>query len=394
MKEKKNILMICSWLNVEKNIGLFFWEQAEIMNPNFNTILCHFNKKNIKLKKIKKIFEKTHIKENLTPNNIRTFEIEYKYFVFLPKKINSYILKKTILNFEKKLKNLSFDIDLIHCQSIFDAGIIGYEVSKIVNKPVIFTEHNQFNLRNKTIKEVKTVDKLLTHSSKKLVVSYDKIRQFAANFLFADFEVVGNSINENIFNYETTSIKNDFFTITTIGAFDPIKDQDTILKSLKLVDEELSTKIIFNWIGYNAWGIDNENKVNELIEKYNYKNIIVNLKATSTRLEIVSILKKSDLFLFSSISEGMPVSVLEALACGLPVCTTRCGGVDEIINEENGAIIQIKDYINMSKFILNILKNEKVFNSEKISKDILQQFGTKSFYNKMNKLYNEVISEN
>ena len=47
MKEKKNILMICSWLDLELKIGSFFWEQAAFMNNDFYFILCNFKRKNI-----------------------------------------------------------------------------------------------------------------------------------------------------------------------------------------------------------------------------------------------------------------------------------------------------------------------------------------------------------
>lgn len=390
MKEKKNILMICSWLDVEKNIGSFFWEQAEIMQPKYSIILCNFNKKTIKLKSIFSFFKKNKISEIKAPNGLVTYQINYNNFKFLPEKINALILENSIKNFNVFLKKENFKIDLIHAQSIFNAGIIALLYNRNEKIPFIFTEHNQFNLRNKTKREIKLVNQVFTYSSKKLVVSYDKIRQFAANEFFSNFEVVGNSINEEVFYLNDEKVLNDFFTITTIGAFDPIKDQITILKSLKLIDKELQNKVFFNWIGFNGWGLNNTNQVTDLINSYKFENIKVNLFESLSRNEIASKLRGTNLFLFSSISEGLPVSVLEALACGVPVCTTRCGGVDELINDYNGKIIQIKDYKEMSNFILYFIQNEYKYDKKAISQNIIKQNGKIAFFNKLDVIYKSI----
>lgn len=391
MKEKKNILMICSWLDVEKNIGSFFWEQAEIMQPKYSIILCNFNKKTIKLKSIFSFFKRNKIAEIKAPNGIVTYQIKYNYFKFLPEKINTLILKNSIKKFNVFLKKTNFNIDLIHAQSIFNAGLIGLYYQKIEKIPFIFTEHNQFNLRNKARYEIKLVNQVLSKSSKNLVVSYDKIRQFAANEFYSNFEVVGNSINEEVFYLVDEKTNNELFTITTIGAFDPIKDQITILKSLKLIDKELKNKVFFNWIGFNGWGFNNTNQVTDLINSYKFENIKVNLFESLSRNEIASKLRETNLFLFSSISEGLPVSVIEALACGVPVCTTRCGGVDELIDDYNGKIIQIKDYKDMSNFILYFIQNEYKYDKKAISKETIVKNGKVAFFNKLDEIYSSII---
>jgi glycosyltransferase involved in cell wall biosynthesis len=224
------------------------------------------------------------------------------------------------------------------------------------------------------------------------VVSFDKIRQFAANGLFTNFEVIGNSINKDLFNSDLTIRNNELFTIITIGAFDPLKDQKTILKALKIVDNSITHPIIFKWIGFNSWGSEASIEVENLVNKFNYKNIILELTPSLNRVAIANELKNSDLFLFSSISEGMPVSVLEALACGLPVCTTRCGGVDEIINNSNGTIVQIKDFTAIADFVIKIMNNELIFHKKNISENIIKNYGNEAFANKMKKIYLSAIN--
>jgi len=111
------------------------------------------------------------------------------------------------------------------------------------------------------------------------------------------------------------------------------------------------------------------------------------------RDQVAELLQATDLFLFSSISEGMPVSVLEALACGVPVVTTRCGGVDEVIDESNGRIVQIKDYEGMADFIEKVILGDITFDRKKISASVIEKFGSEAFRKKMKKIYEEAISK-
>jgi glycosyltransferase involved in cell wall biosynthesis len=51
------------------------------------------------------------------------------------------------------------------------------------------------------------------------------------------------------------------------------------------------------------------------------------------RTDVARLLAASDVFLLTSISEGIPLTVIEAMAAGLPVVSTRVGGVAEIVEE-------------------------------------------------------------
>ena len=131
-----------------------------------------------------------------------------------------------------------------------------------------------------------------------------------------------------------------------------------MLKALSLVDKKVSEPIRFIWIGYNGWGNNMNTQVKSLMSQFSFNKIEIELIPSMSRKEIAKNLQMADLFVLSSISEGMPVSVMEALACGLPVISTRCGGVDELINDGNGGLVQIKDYQAISDFILNCTHNK------------------------------------
>ena len=60
--------------------------------------------------------------------------------------------------------------------------------------------------------------------------------------------------------------------------------------------------------------------------------------------KIREILQNSDVYLSSSVSEGISNAVLEAMSCGLPVVTTECGGMREAVtNGSEGLIVPVRD---------------------------------------------------
>jgi len=73
-----------------------------------------------------------------------------------------------------------------------------------------------------------------------------------------------------------------------------------------------------------------------------------------------------ELFVLSSLSEGFPLSILEALSKGIPVIATRVGGIPEIIQPgENGFLFEPKHPEEAAEYILKILENQILFDRMK-----------------------------
>lgn len=394
---KYNILMICSWLDLKKKLGSFFVEQAHMLNKDSNIILCHIQeKKKTPLWKYYRYIKYNNTRIQRTEEHLPVYEMLYPTNDFLPKSLNNKIYHYFIKKLFKTIEKNEGKVDLIHAQSLLDAGLQASYIHRIFKTPFIFTEHNQLSFIGVNDDKIREIKKILKSPYSKLVVSLDKVRQFATNHLFADFINIGNSVDEKTFNYTIdNNINHNTLTISTIGAFYPIKDQITILKALEIVDNQIEQKIKYNWIGFNGWGHDETSGVKNTLKSFDFKNIEVSLFPFLEKQDIAKKLNSTDLFLFSSLTEGMPVSILEALACGVPVCSTNCGGVDEIINDSNGKIIPIKDYKAMASFILNYIENEgSIYNRKKISQEAINQFGSETFRKRMLTIYNKNINTN
>ena len=76
------------------------------------------------------------------------------------------------------------------------------------------------------------------------------------------------------------------------------------------------------------------------------------------RPDILSVHKAFDIFVMSSVTEGLGTSVLDAMACGRPVVGTRAGGIPEVIEDGvTGILVPPRDHHAMADAIVTLLKD-------------------------------------
>ena len=98
------------------------------------------------------------------------------------------------------------------------------------------------------------------------------------------------------------------------------------------------------------------------------------LVGRKTKSEIVQILNNSSAFILPSRSENFSVSVLEALAVGLPVIATLCGGIKECIDDSNGLLVPIEDVNSLSDAMKKMYYTIDKYDSQSISQDCFDRF--------------------
>ena len=70
--------------------------------------------------------------------------------------------------------------------------------------------------------------------------------------------------------------------------------------------------------------------------------------------------RDNDIFLMSSIHEGMSNAMLEAMASGLPIITTRCEGVEELISD-NGIVVELASANSIAEAVKQLVNDEKTY---------------------------------
>jgi glycosyltransferase involved in cell wall biosynthesis len=77
------------------------------------------------------------------------------------------------------------------------------------------------------------------------------------------------------------------------------------------------------------------------------------------RSDVIGLQKSFDLFVMSSVTEGLGSSMLDAMACGTPIVATRAGGIPEAIDDEvHGLLVSPHDDDALAQAIVRLLKDK------------------------------------
>jgi len=397
----KKILIIPSWYPTpDDKVGYFFQEQAQILQDKYEIRVLFVAQQNLSRRKniLKFIYQKVfkriqYIK--IDCGNDYLYKNPPLFYYKNPnylKKRRYEILLKVHTNILQEFIADNWKPDIIHAQSIKDGGIIANFLSENFNIPYLITEHNFFSLPAFEIPLRILVKKALEQASKVLTVSYDKSRQILSYGIKIKPQVVWNLVDENKFKVQPAYKPNEKIQIFTITAASFFKDNLTLLHTLKwLRDEGINYQATI--IGLKTWGNEAERQmVYDFIDREGLGKFIKVIGYVE-RDQIHNCFKNKHVFLLTSIAEGLPVSVLEAMASGLYIVATRHGGTEDIINNDKaiGSIVNIRDYRAAGETIKAIAKGELIYNPSKIRNHVVELCGLAAFKARLSKIYDEVM---
>ncbi|MGI0021321.1 MAG: glycosyltransferase family 4 protein [Nitrososphaeraceae archaeon] len=236
----------------------------------------------------------------------------------------------------------------------------------------------------------------------KVIVYSDKMIPFIKKLNYSidneKFVVIRNAVDENRFRsippdekiLKNMGIKDEEKVILFVGKVMKRKGAIDILKMVPLVRKEYNIKIVF--IGEVDEKSSDFFELNSLIESLNLKDRVI-LQGKIPNNDLVKYLVCADVYIYLTKGcEGIPRSILEAMACGKPVIATPIAGIpDAVISEETGYIV--KDYVEAAEKINLLLADKNLYNkiSMNCRNKILGEFTFEKTLPKMIKLFNSLM---
>jgi glycosyltransferase involved in cell wall biosynthesis len=146
--------------------------------------------------------------------------------------------------------------------------------------------------------------------------------------------------------------------VLTVCRISPEKGLQYLIEASRTIAEKVPNVRVV--IKGDTAGKRYEEQLRKLIHEYNLHENVAIMKG-SPHSEIPEYMSAADVFVLPSISEGLPLVMLEALATGVPVIASRVGGIpDVLINEYNGLLVEARDVEGLAKAVLRILFDDKL----------------------------------
>lgn len=107
--------------------------------------------------------------------------------------------------------------------------------------------------------------------------------------------------------------------------------------------------------------------------------------------DVYKLLAKSSFLVVNSLSETFSMSAAEALACGKPVITTRCGGPEEFVSEERGRLIGVNQPEQLKEALIWMRHHYQEFDPQKLKSFIQENYSPEVVGEKFLHLYEESL---
>jgi len=140
-------------------------------------------------------------------------------------------------------------------------------------------------------------------------------------------------------------------TLINVASLSKRKNQALLIEAFNLVlKQRADARLVFVGEG------EEKSRLQSLAEKYKISDKVEFAGISS---EVREWLSKADIFVLCSLFEGLPLSVIEAMAVGLPVVVTEVGGVPDIVEDGvNGFLVPSGDAGSLSRAILKLIEDK------------------------------------
>ena len=314
----------------------------------------------------------------------KVFDVSLAYFDFY----GNDEFRKTFVNQGVKLHHISLDgrsaystmlkmarivqnnnIHVINAHHFFSMVYSFYACKITHRRGLAYTEHSGWEINGFSLKWKLIAGALMRQVDCAIGISDEVTKKLRAEFHLGSKKAFtirnGVDLNDGTRTRDFRSIRNELGlvdnlkVITMVANFRKIKNHLLLLRGFKELLEEFN-KVKLLLIGQGQIN-DPENSENEVRQFLVANDLLDKVILTGHRNDVKDILSITDIFCLTSLKEGLPIAMLEAMSSGLPVIGTDVPGIrDVIVHGENGFLVRVGDHMALKAAMVKLLTNEKL----------------------------------
>lgn len=279
----------------------------------------------------------------------RNIKIAIKNLVILPKALYLSRILKTI------------PISHIHAHWASTTATMAYVISKITGIPWSFTAHRwdikENNLLKLKVKSASFTRCISEHGKKMILESIGQGHEQKIGIIYMGVKLVEPA-------YSPMKRGNSFIVAVPANLY-PVKGHKYLIDACNLLKKR-------NVENFTCVFYGNGHLKNELKEDIDQKDLTnhISLPGKIPNEKLIELYKNRevDVVVLPSINtedgehEGIPVSLIEAMACGIPVISTNTGGIPELIGDGSGIMGKEKDSDAIAHAIERLMNDKILYN--------------------------------
>lgn len=308
----------------------------------------------------------------------------YKSQIYtIPSPKSSHVLMRSLEKFQP---------DIIHASlTLSPLDFRLPDICRELNLPLVATFHPPFDSK---LRNLKSSTQYLTYQLyAPCLANYDRVIVFSEiqkdmlvklGVPSATVQIIPNGVDETKYspgygNYQQTFGTKRLFVYQ--GRMAPEKNVESLLKAWRLADMGEDCTLLMVGDGPLKSSL-------ELL--YNKEQGVVWLGFIGDEAKRIDILRSADVFILPSLVEGLSLSLLEAMACGLACIATDAGADGEVLNEGAGIVIDTQGVTAQLKTLLPLLRDQPELASilgQKARQRVLERYTLNNNISQLELLY-------
>lgn len=272
---------------------------------------------------------------------------------------------------------ISFNPRIIHIQSK-EEQILVTPIARLLGKKVIWTIHGPLNRGNRVVDFLYLKSSLCVNQI--IAVSYfveDSIKKFGIKFGVA---VIYHGVDLNRFKPVADSDKK---IIGYVGRLIKIKRPETFL--------EASIKVLQKIDRAEVWILGKGDLKEKMKKRVSETGMSRRVKFLGFREDIENIIRQFTVLVITSQTEGLNISALEALACGVPVVSVNTAALPEIVNHQTGVLVDSIEPEAIAKKVISIMNYPDLMELKRSCRRVAEgKFSQEVMLEKTNSIYETI----
>jgi glycosyltransferase involved in cell wall biosynthesis len=282
--------------------------------------------------------------------------------------------------------------DLLHVHVIWPAAVAVLPLLDELNIPLVISEHwSGYLPEDGNYKGIilKNITKRLADKAEHITaVSQRMIDAMKAHGLGKSFSILPNAVDTSLFHYKQVATDHSKLKLLHVSMLvDREKNISGLLRVMKELEvrPEVSLEIIGD--GPERALFEEQAKQSGIFNKSVFFRGLCNAQ------EIATAMQNADALIMFSNFEGMPVTIIEAQCCGLPVIATKVGYIPNMVNEAQGILVDPVNESGLKNAVLDFVKRKDTFDRAKIGAEATGKYSLQAVGQELNRLYASILEK-